>query len=65
MTNPNNNMNAYNQALKINRALKKRVDRANLIIDDLLDSKYALSNEHLRYLHDLKEVLNARETTDD
>jgi hypoxanthine-guanine phosphoribosyltransferase len=59
MSNPNNNMNAYNQALKINRALKKRIDRANLIVDDLLEA-----NEHLQYLHDLKEVLNAQETTD-
>ena len=52
-------MNAYNQALKINRALKKRIDRANLIVGDLLEA-----NEHLQYLHDLKEVLNAQETTD-
>jgi len=59
--NPNYNMNVYKQALEINRALKKRIDRANLIIDDLLESKYALANEHLRYLHDLKEVLNARD----
>ena len=57
--NPNYNMNVYKQALEINRALKKRIDRATLIIDELLDSKYALANEHLRYLHDLKEVLNA------
>ena len=60
MTNPNNNQNAYNQALKINRALKKRIDRANLIVDALLEA-----NEHLQYLHTLKEVLNEQETTDD
>jgi len=58
--NPNYNMNVYKQALEINRALKKRIDRATLIIDELLDSKYALANEHLRYLHDLKEVLNGK-----
>ena len=55
MPNPNNNMNMYNQALQINRDLKKRIDKANAIIDDLLEV-----NEHLQYLHDLKEVLNAR-----
>jgi predicted amidophosphoribosyltransferase len=60
MSNPNNNQNAYNQALKINRALKKRIDRANLIVDALLEA-----NEHLQYLHTLKEVLNEQETTDD
>ena len=51
MANPNNNMNAYNQALIINRDLKKRIDRANEIVDELLES-----NEHLQYLHDLKEA---------
>jgi len=55
MPNPNNNMNMYNQALQINRDLKKRIDKANAIIDELLEA-----NEHLQYLHDLKEVLNAR-----
>ena len=55
MANPNNNMNAYNQALIINRDLKRRIDRANSIVDELLES-----NEHLQYLHDLKEALNGR-----
>jgi hypothetical protein len=55
MANPNNNMNAYNQALIINRDLKKRIDKANAIIDNLLEV-----NEHLQYLHDLKEILNGR-----
>ena len=32
MPNPNNNMNMYNQALQINRDLKKRIDRANAIV---------------------------------
>ena len=55
------NMNVYKQALEINRALKKRIDRATLIIDELLEA-----NEHLQYLHDLKEVLNVNteKTTD-
>lgn len=51
--NPNNNMNAYNQALKINRDLKRRIDNANKIVDELLEV-----SEHLQYLHDLKSVLN-------
>jgi len=55
MPNPNNNMNMYNQALQINRDLKKRIDKANEIIDNLLEV-----NEHLQYLHDLKEILNGR-----
>ena len=52
MANPNNNMNAYKQALQINRDLKKKIDRANKIIDELLEA-----NEHLQYLHELKEIL--------
>ena len=59
--NPNYNMNVYKQALEINRDLKKRIDRATSIIDELLEA-----NEHLQYLHDLKEVLNVNteKTTD-
>ena len=45
----------HNQALIINRDLKRRIDRANAIVDELLES-----NEHLQYLHDLKEALNGR-----
>ena len=55
-------MNAYKQALEINRELKRendklkeRIDKANAIIDNLLEV-----NEHLQYLHDLKEILNGR-----
>ena len=40
MSNPNNNMNAYKQALEINRDLKKRIDKANEIIDNLREWKY-------------------------
>lgn len=53
MSNPNNNMNAYKQALQINRDLKRRIDNANKIVDELLEV-----NEHMQYLHALKEVLN-------
>jgi len=52
MANPNNNMNAYKQALQINRDLKKKIERASSIVDELLKA-----NEHLQYLHDLKEIL--------
>ena len=62
MSNPNNNMNAYKQALEINRELKRendklkeRIDKADAIIDNLLEV-----DEHLQYLHDLKEILNGR-----
>ena len=46
-------MDAYNQALIINRDLKKRIDNANKIIDELIEV-----NEHLQYLHALKSALN-------
>lgn len=73
MANPNNNMNAYNQALIINRDLKRRIDRANAIIDELLTGdgriytdencnrpNNTISDEHLQYLYALKEVLNPK-----
>jgi|14BtaG_2_1085337.scaffolds.fasta_scaffold42601_3 hypothetical protein len=73
MANPNNNMNAYNQALIINRDLKKRIDKANEIVDALLTGdgrvytdencirpNNTISDEHLQYLYALKEVLNPK-----
>ena len=36
--NPNNNQNFNEEALKINRALKKRMDKANAIVDKLLEN---------------------------
>ena len=51
--NPNQNENAYRQALQINRDLKRRIDNANKIVDELLEV-----NEHLQYLHDLRSALN-------
>ena len=55
MANPNDNKNAYHQALQINRDLKKRIDKAEHIVDTLLEV-----NEHLQYLKDLKGALNGR-----
>ena len=52
MSNPNNNKHFNDEALRINRTLKKKIDRANAIVDELLEA-----NEHLQYLHDLKEAL--------
>jgi len=46
MANPNNNMNAYNQALIINRDLKKRIDKANAIIDNLREWKYNETDDY-------------------
>jgi len=37
MPNPNNNMNMYNQALQINRTLKKENDALSEIIDEVED----------------------------
>ena len=34
MSNPNNNMNAYNQALEINRTLKKENDALSELVDE-------------------------------
>ena len=51
MSNPNNNMNAYNQALQINRDLKRENDR--------LEEKIKL------LLEIIEEQVNAQKTTDD
>ena len=45
MTNPNNNQNFNDEALKINRALKKKLDKANAIVDKLI--KYDFDLEYL------------------
>ena len=37
MSNPNNNMNAYKQALQINRDLKKEMDAVWAVIDEVED----------------------------
>jgi|TARA_R110002111_G_C5717655_1_gene347350 hypothetical protein len=58
--NPNNNQNFNDEALKINRALKKRIDKANAIVDNLLGEheEAYMSNEQLQYLQKLKEILS-------
>ena len=60
MSNPNNNKNFNDEALKINRALKKRIDKANAIVDNLLGEheEAYMSNEQLQYLQKLKEILS-------
>tara|TARA_R110002072_G_scaffold249120_1_gene408103 strand:- start:36 stop:221 length:186 start_codon:yes stop_codon:yes gene_type:complete len=49
--NPNNNQNFNDEALKINRELKKKLDKANAIVDNLI--KYDFDLEHLE-----KELIN-------
>lgn len=60
MVNPNNNMNAYDQALRINRDLKKRIDKANAIIDNLREWKYNETDDYEDALNKIKEILNGR-----
>ena len=47
MVNPNNNNNFNEEALKINRALKKKLDKANAIVDNLI--KYGLRTRTMQY----------------
>ena len=57
--NPNNNKNFNEEALKINRALKKRMDKANKIIDDVLYCGETYDEEDYRYaFEELKEILS-------
>ena len=62
MTNPNNNQNFNDEALKINRALKKKLDKANAIVDNLI--KYDFDLEYLEKeiitgaFAELKEILS-------
>ncbi len=61
MPNPNNNMNMYNQALQINRELKKKLDKA-FTIDEIEDVWFSIYNEELkednpRFLDELKQRL--------
>lgn len=45
MTNPNNNMNAYKQALQINRDLKRKNDKLEEKIKELMEIIEELVNE--------------------
>ena len=60
--NPNNNQNFNDEALKINRALKKRMDKANAIVDNLLEVEIYISGAGARDYEDmlieLKEILS-------
>ena len=59
MSNPNNNQNFNEEALKINRALKKRMDKANAIVDKLLENSnlYDLEDYEDAFA-ELKEILS-------
>jgi hypothetical protein len=57
--NPNNNQNFNDEALKINRALKKRIDKAIKIIDDVLENGDTYDEEDYQYsFEELKEILS-------
>ena len=62
MSNPNNNKNFNDEALRINRALKKRLDKANEIVDKLLENSnlYDLEDYEDAFT-ELKEILDERE----
>jgi hypothetical protein len=74
MTNPNNNMNAYKQALQINRDLKRENDALSEVVDELDDflSNYfnVLNDEDDRVVGRLQNMINnirsknAQKTTD-
>ena len=61
MSNPNNNKNFNDEALRINRALKKRLDKANAIVDKLLENSnlYDLEDYEDAFA-ELKEILCTR-----
>ena len=57
--NPNNNKNFNDEALKINRALKKRLDKANAIVDKLLENSNLYDLEDYEdAFEELKEILS-------
>ena len=59
MSNPNNNKNFNDEALKINRALKKRIDKANAIVDNLLEySSIYGPDDYEDAFAKLKEILS-------
>ena len=74
MTNPNKNMNAYKQALQINRDLKRENDALSEVVDELDDflSNYfnVLNDEDDRVVGRLQNMINnirsknAQKTTD-
>jgi hypothetical protein len=59
MTNPNNNKNFNDEALKINRALKKKLDKANEIVKLLIYFEQdRMSTSGQKSLDELQEVLS-------
>ena len=59
MTNPNNNKNFNDEALKINRALKKKLDKANEIVKVLIYFEQdRMSTSGQKSLDELQEVLS-------
>ena len=57
--NPNNNQKVNEEALKINRALKKRSDKDIKIIDDVLENADTYDEEDYQYsFEELKEILS-------
>ena len=59
MPNPNNNMNMYNQALQINRELKKKLD-ISFTIDEIKEARTDLVNHGFLSSSDLIEELEQR-----
>ena len=59
MSNPNNNQNFNDEALKINRALKKKLDKANEIVKVLIYfEQEKMSTSGQQSLDELKEILS-------
>ena len=57
--NPNNNKNFNDEALKINRALKKKLDKANEIVKVLIYfEQEKMSTSGQQSLDELKEILS-------
>ena len=57
--NPNNNKNFNDEALKINRALKKKLDKANEIVKVLIYFEQdRMSTSGQQSLEELKEILS-------
>ena len=59
MSNPNNNQNFNDEALRINRALKKKLDKANEIVKVLIYFEQdRMSTSGQQSLDELKEILS-------
>ena len=58
MSNPNNNQNFNEEALKINRALKKRIDKAIRLIDKATEFDSNFKEDYEVVFEELKEILS-------